>query len=168
MHAHTTPRARRGLTLLELMIVLVIVAVLATLAVPSMGRRLAAQRAISAAETLAADIAEARYEAARRGLPLHVLPQPGPAWCWVVSTTPSCSCAAPNGSCALKVVHERDHPGVTLASAKAVSLDAHGQAQAAHAADFTASHAQVRVMLSTFGRARLCDAGGTLPKLSPC
>jgi len=81
-------RQRRGFTLLELMIGLAVLAVLATLAVPSMGSALQRQRLRAAAEHLAADLNEARFEATRRGQILHVLPRSGPAWCWAVAREP--------------------------------------------------------------------------------
>ncbi|MFO1266354.1 MAG: GspH/FimT family pseudopilin [Rubrivivax sp.] len=45
---------------------------------------------------LAADIADARHEAARRGQALHIegraADSGGPAWCWSVATAPGCPC----------------------------------------------------------------------------
>ena len=86
------PRRRRGLTLLELSIVMAVLAILGALAVPSMAERLAGERLLSAASMYAADIADARHEAARRGQPLHVQASAGPAWCWAVATHAPCAC----------------------------------------------------------------------------
>jgi type IV fimbrial biogenesis protein FimT len=100
----------RGLTLLELAIVMAVLAVLSALAAPSMAARLRAERLLSAAEMFAADIADARHEAARRGRALHVQalavapptatalqggkPVAGAAsWCWAVATQAACPCA---------------------------------------------------------------------------
>ncbi|MFO1286584.1 MAG: prepilin-type N-terminal cleavage/methylation domain-containing protein [Rubrivivax sp.] len=90
------PRAQRGLTLLELAVVLAVLAVLGALALPSMAARLRGERLQTAAEMLAADIADARHEAARRGQALHIegraADSGGPAWCWSVATAPGCPC----------------------------------------------------------------------------
>jgi type IV fimbrial biogenesis protein FimT len=66
-------RRYAGLTLIELCAVLAVLALLSALALPSLGHRLDRQRLHAAAETLAADLADARFEAARRGQPLHCL-----------------------------------------------------------------------------------------------
>ena len=57
----------RGFTLLELVITLAVLGILSTLAMPSLGSRVDRARLVGTAEMLAADIAEARFEAARLG-----------------------------------------------------------------------------------------------------
>ena len=182
----TTPK--RGLTLLELAIVMVVLAVLASLALPSMAARLRAERLQSAAEMFAADIADARHEAARRGSALHVVAQtaagPGPAWCWSVATRATCSCAsagaaeatpapaaaqaAQTNACTLKTVPAREHPGVTLAQSQPVRLEPDGQAGAVLAAVFTSGERQLQVQVSRFGRTRVCDPLGNSTRLPRC
>ena len=188
---------KRGLTLLELAIAMAVLAVLSALAVPSMSARLRAERLQSAAEMLAADIADARHEAARRGSALHVLPRTAGAttlsWCWAVAVAPGCDCAAapsaanasgassassaeaapgagaPSAApCRLKSVPAREHPGVTLVQAEAVRLDPDGQATPALAAVFSAGERQLQVQVSRFGRARVCDPLGTSPRQPRC
>ena len=182
---------KRGLTLLELAIAMAVLAVLSALAVPSMSARLRAERLQSAAEMLAADIADARHEAARRGSALHVLPRTAGAttlsWCWAVAVAAGCDCAAapsatsassaeaapgagaPSATtCRLKSVPARDHPGVTLVQAEAVRLDPDGQATPALAAVFSAGERQLQVQVSRFGRARVCDPLGTSPRQPRC
>lgn len=105
--------ALSGFTLLELVVTLAVMAVLGTLALPSLGQRVDRARLAGAAEGLAADIAEARFEAARLGRSLHVQARDGTDWCWSVANAPGCGCAAAQ-ACQLKTVRASDHPGVRL------------------------------------------------------
>ena len=189
------PRRRRGLTLLELAIAMAVMAILGALAVPSMAARLRAERLLAAAELYAADIADARHEAARRGQALHVagraLGAPAsasspsvPAWCWSVATHAGCACgdgaggSTPDGApepapaaapaCRLKTVPAGDHPGVTLVQAHPVQMQPDGQATPALAAVFAAGERQLHVQVSRFGRARVCDPAGSSSRVARC
>lgn len=178
------PRAR-GLTLLELAVVMAVLAVLGTLAMPGMSARLRAERLQSTAEMFAADIADARHEAARRGQALHVEARAdsgsGPAWCWSVATAAACPCGGGTGAqtpssppsataaaCRLKLVPASEHPGVSLVQAQPVVLLADGLAQPALAAVFAAGDRQLQVQVSRFGRARVCDPAGVSARVPKC
>ncbi len=175
-------RQRRGFTLLELMIGLAVLAVLATLAVPSMGSALQRQRLRAAAEHLAADLNEARFEATRRGQTLHVLPRSGPAWCWAVAREPGCDCAdtsaARGAACLLGRTGQADHAGVRLLQAHAVSLapeglstgpGAGGGPMVQQAALFEGqSGSRLQVLVTALGRARVCAPADPVPGVSPC
>lgn len=67
-------RAAQGWTLIEQLMVLVIVAVLVTIALPSMGKVLARSRLQSAQMDLMAGLQHARYIAVSRGLPAVFCP----------------------------------------------------------------------------------------------
>ncbi len=158
----------RGVTLLELLVGLAILAVLGTLALPSMHGRLARERLNSAAEALAGDLADARFEAARRGAPLHIEVTPGTQWCWSVATAPGCGCSAPQ-PCQLKAVRASDHPGVRLVSGRSTLLDGHGVADGPVAAIFdSATSESLRVDLLALGRARVCVLHGPSRRYAPC
>jgi type IV fimbrial biogenesis protein FimT len=89
------PRRLRGLTLLELVIALAVLGIMATLTLPALGSALQRHRLLAAAQTLAADLAEARFEAARSGQSLHLLARTGRDWCWAVGTQADCDCSTP-------------------------------------------------------------------------
>ena len=169
--AHRHPpaqRSRRGLTLLELVIGLAVVAVLSAMAWPSLHGRLAREKLNTAAQALHADLTEARFEAARRGQTLHVVVSAGPLWCWSVAATPGCDCALPQ-ACQLQAVRAKDHPGLQLLGASVTRLNADGAADG----DFSTtlenrSHEQLRVSLSPLGRARICTARGTATRHPAC
>lgn len=150
-------RARGGLTLIELMMVLGVVAVLAALALPSLGAQIARQRLKSAAETLAGDLAEARFEAARRGSALHLHYAPGTDWCWAVASTSACDCRSAQ-PCQLKAVRSSDHPGVELAQSRDATFDpANGSALGNGAALLRSARGdELRVALTPLGRVQVC------------
>lgn len=162
------PHDARGLTLLELVIGLAVLAVLGTLALPSMHGRIARERLHAAAETLAADLADARFEAARRGGALYVDVATGPDWCWAVSATPACACGPPQ-ACQLKAVRAQDHPGVRLATGRGAALDAQGMADGPLGATFEGTQDDaLRVELLALGRARICAARGPSTRYPRC
>lgn len=159
------PRARRagsGLTLIELMVVLGLTAVLVTLALPSLGAQVSRQRLKSAAEALGADLAEARFDAARRGSTLHLHFATGAEWCWAVATASGCDCRVARQTCQLKTVHSSTHPGVLLTQASDALFD---PATGATAGATTGSGSALlrsdrgdtlQVGLTRLGRVRVC------------
>ncbi len=170
------PRRGRGLTLLELAVVMAVLAVLGALAVPAMAGRLASERLLSTAQMFAADIAEARHEAARRGQALHIQASAGPAWCWAVATQSPCACGDSQAQaqaqtlalCRLKTVAAREYPGVNLLQSESVRLEPDGQASPVLAAVFVAGERRLQVEVSRFGRARICDPLGTSTRVPHC
>lgn len=161
-------RAAGGLTLIELMVALAILAVLGALTVPAMGKRLAQSRLVSAAEQMAADITEARYESVRQGRALHVVVQPGAPWCWSVATDPGCPCGA-RQACELRHASEAQHPGVQLSEGRTMNLNPQGSAVMPTSAVLQGADGQrVRVELLALGRPRVCSEAGSLPRLPAC
>ena len=161
----------QGLTLIELMVALAIVALLMTLAVPSFGSVLARHRLKAAAEQLAADLAEARLLAAQRGHALHLNLHGGAPWCWAVTTTSGCDCRVVQ-SCQLKTVRASDHPGVTLLDGRELRIDAPGlgtlRAADGHALLQGREGAALRVALTPLGRAKVCAPGAAVAGYAGC
>jgi type IV fimbrial biogenesis protein FimT len=160
----------RGLTLLELMIALAMVAVLMGVAVPSLSAMLARHRLRSAAEHLAMDLGETRHEAVRLGRPLHVSFQTGNRWCYAVSTSPQADCRAGDAA-VLKLVTHQDHPGVSLLQAATQSFDAmQGLSPIAAGPILLAAPTgeQLRVQVSRLGRPAVCAPELPMPAVRPC
>jgi prepilin-type N-terminal cleavage/methylation domain-containing protein len=161
-------RRSPGLTLIELVITLAVLAVLGTLALPTLGARLDQQRLNTAAEMLVADINEARFEAARQGRDMHVLLNPGSPWCWAVATHASCPCGQAQ-ACELHSARAGDHAGVQLVQGHSLRLQANGQAGASGSAMLESrGGAQLRVELQALGRARICAAKGPTTRYPAC
>ncbi len=164
------PQRGRGLTLIELAVCIALLAVVATLALPSFANLLARHRLKAAAQALAQDLSEARFEAARRGLDLHVDLHNGPGWCWTVATTPGCGCQpGPAPACRLKLVQEADFPGVQPAEAASYRLQALGTVVGPPNTVLRLDNGTaVQIDLGPTGRAHLCSVGGGLAGLPAC
>lgn len=154
-------RRRRGLTLIEVAVVMAVLAILVTMTVPSFADRLARQRLIGVAETLAMDLAEARYQAAQTGLTLHVGFTPGNDWCYAVARAPGCDCTRVQ-ACQIKVVRGSDHPGVALVEARDASFDAASLAIEPGLAVLEGLRGSQALQVGTtpLGRARVCSTSG--------
>lgn len=157
----------RGLTLIEITVALAVLAVMASLAMPSFAGMAARTRLKAVVEALAGDVAEARFEAARRGQALQITAVAGADWCWVVATTPGCSCDT-GQACALKTVRGRDHGGVAMLQGGHSELQAVGTAQTASLL-FESTHGErLRVDISPLGRADICAPAGKLGGYADC
>ncbi len=160
---------RRGVTLLEVAVMLAVLAVLASLAVPDYGTRLQRQRLQAAAEALAGDLVNARFEAAQRGHALQLEPRAGADWCWSVALAPGCACGAAQ-ACQIANVRAEDHRGVRLVEARPARLEPAGSSGAAvQVATLESAHGdRLRVDLTALGRARICVVAGSVPRVAPC
>jgi prepilin-type N-terminal cleavage/methylation domain-containing protein len=105
----------RGLTLIELMVTVAIMAILLVLAVPSFNAFLARGRLSGAAEGLAQDLQLAKSEALRSNADVTISFSPVGAWCYgaVVSTT-ACDCTDQVPPCSLRRVDSTAYSGVTM------------------------------------------------------
>jgi len=163
-------RGSRGLTLVELMLALAILAVLGLMAGPSLGSMLARHRVQAAASQLGIDLGDSRHEATRRGSKVYVNFQSGSDWCYVVTLDPAATCAS-EGDRVLKRVHARQHPGVTLSVAQAVVFDGitgMGPPVPAQVHLASARGDALDVHVSLLGRARVCAPDGVLKAFPRC
>lgn len=163
------PQARSlGLTLIELAIVVAVLAVLGTLAVPTFSNRLTRERLAATAERLAADVSEARFDAARRGQPLYVRAALGKGACWSVATTPGCDCEAAQ-ACQVRRMPATPSSRVATVQSREVRLEPAGTAAAGTVAVLEAkSGERLRVDVLALGRTHICTLNGPATKYAPC
>jgi type IV fimbrial biogenesis protein FimT len=175
MSAHRPPPRWRvhhqaGITLLELAVAIAVLVVLGTVALPPLGERLQRQRLALAAETLAADLAEARFEAARLGRAVQVTALAGPQWCWALGAEVSAAASAP--ACpanALRVVAAKAHAGVAMVSGGSVRIEPVGTTATGTVAVFSSPKGdRLRVDMLALGRARVCSEKGAQGRYSAC
>jgi type IV fimbrial biogenesis protein FimT len=145
---------------------LAVLAVSATLALPSVSGLLDRHRLAAAAEALAADLREARFEAARNGQALHLQSQHGSAagWCWTISRAPGCGCgeAGTAAVCSLKTVHAVEHPGISLLQPLRATLEPLGQAGEVVRTELESRQGhRLRVELAALGRSHICTPDPT-------
>jgi type IV fimbrial biogenesis protein FimT len=165
-----TTRNSRGLTLVELMVAVAMLAVLGVMAGPPMGNMLARHRVQSAAAQIGADMGDTRHEATRRSSTVYVNFEGGSDWCYVITTDPAATCATENER-VLKRVRAKQHPGVTLSAAQPIVFDgASGMGPAVPAlVQLTSARGDlVTVQVSLLGRAKVCSPDGALKTLPRC
>jgi len=154
---HSLRRHVAGLTLLELMVTVALVGILASLAVPSFGEQLARTHLKSAAERMAADMAQARFDASRLGMPMHMHFDTGARWCYAVSAAEICPCGE---AAACQSLHAMgtDHPGVQLERAEDLHFDPRNGTTAAPAKVTlrTTRGDALNVEMTRLGRAKIC------------
>ena len=161
------PRRPRGLTLLEMMVALAIVAVLTTLALPSFGSMMSRHRLKAAAEQMAVDLAELRQQAVQRQQPMHLQLSGGAQWCYALAVASGCDCRVPQG-CQLKTVRAQDHPGVTLVDGQDLRIDPQSGQNLGGALLQGSDGAQLRVGLSALGRPKVCAPAADVPGFTAC
>ncbi|MBS1178918.1 MAG: hypothetical protein H6R06_3330 [Proteobacteria bacterium] len=160
-------RPVRGLTLLETMVALAIVAVLMTLALPSFGSMVSRHRLKAAAEQMSMDLAELRLLAAQRGQPLHLNLSAGAQWCYALAVASGCDCRVPQG-CQLKTVRAQDHPGVRLLEGQDLRIDPQPGQGGGGALLQGSDGARLRVSLSPLGRPKVCAPTASVPGFPAC
>lgn len=170
---HLLPGARaKGFTLIELMMVVAIGAILATLAAPSMRDLILKNRLRGAAEEAQSMLQLARSEAVKRNADVYVSFTDGAAWCFGTSTATNCDCTNTTscvvsiaGSDVLKRVVSTDYTDVTLTSNPAnheVQFDStRGLTTSTGTMTFTNGGFEIRVIVSVLGRAKMCSPSGT-------
>lgn len=169
--------ARAGVTLIEMMITLAVLAVLGAMAMPSLSAITARQRLQSAAHQLQADVALARLESAKHGQAVYLRFQPGSAWCYQLRTGPGGDChqtSAGPANGVLRVVRSADHPGIDLLEASTIAVDVSrpdslpSQQAAGQALFATREGFQLRVRVGPQSRASLCSVGLPISGTQAC
>jgi type IV fimbrial biogenesis protein FimT len=163
----------RGLTLLELLVVITILALLLGIALPATQDLIERNRLKAAAQALAEDLQWARSEAIKRNRVLGFSVDTA-HWCYgIVDSQTGCDCRrAPEteGACALKRVLGEVFSGVRLESTLSLTRFEPRRATAINGSlTLTSpSGASIRVVLSRLGRVRFCTPGNALLGYESC
>jgi type IV fimbrial biogenesis protein FimT len=163
----------RGVTLLELLIVVTILALLLGIALPATQALIERNRLKAAAHALAEDLQWTRSEAIKRNRVLGFSVDTG-YWCYgVTEQATGCDCRLTpdsEGACRLKRILGEDFPGMRIASTLSLTRFEPRRATAINGSlTLTSpSGASIRVVLSRLGRVRFCTPSNDLPGYESC
>ncbi|MFD2111466.1 GspH/FimT family pseudopilin [Thiorhodococcus fuscus] len=176
----TEPRRPRpdtsGFTLLELLVTFAVIAILLTVALPSMRAMLQRNHLKAAAQSIAEDLQWTRSESIKRNRELQVrFDSDRETWCYGIGETENTACdcqptAAPSDACALKRVSGADYPNVTLAATFNTTQFKPRRATAINGSITVTAEtgASLRVILSRLGRIRICAPDSSVLGYDPC
>lgn len=171
-----TPSKIRGVTLIELMIVIVIAAVLLTLAIPSFRETIDRNRLKAAVETLNGDLQFARSEAIKRNRPVRLVfttSNGGATWCYGMKENATCNCTVTDTAavnyCEIddikKVVSNADFPAVRITAVPAGSSLSFQPLRGTVIDGNTTLQSdlgkQIIVKVYSTGRVRMCSPSGS-------
>ncbi len=166
--------SQRGITLVEALISVLVMAILAAVAVPAFTGLFERNRLKSAADLFHTDLHWARSEAVKGNRNVYLSVSSGAAWAYGIGTGSACACTGSAcTSCDLKVVSSVDYGGVSIAAstlgASVAFEPRQGQASTGGTASFqNAQGAGLNVVLSALGQPRLCSPSATVPGYPSC
>jgi prepilin-type N-terminal cleavage/methylation domain-containing protein len=160
MNAPHTNRSASGMTVVELMVVLVIAGVLLTLAVPGMGEYFATQRLKGSTEELSADLQFARMTSVQRNAA-------------VTFTMAANGYSIAQGATTIKSVSLTSGSSISAGSTMVASFDpVRATATITNGPSVTLANAAtsrtLRVTLGVMGRVGICSPSGTVRGYEAC
>jgi len=159
-------KQRIGITLIELLFVLAIVAILVTLSVPLFTNFIQNYRLTSAAEDLLNSIAYARSESIKQSTPVYISFNTGDTWCYGLNSGSSCDCTNPSscnlGTTSYQVAQQLSLTTSGLTSNTLYFKSIHSGASTSGNITFTAygqSAPLITISISRLGNPQVCATG---------
>lgn len=90
-------RTNKGLSLIELMIIVIVMVILTVIAIPSFTQFMQRYRLITTTQSIYYNLQYARSEAVKRAATVYISFQTGNNWCYGINTGSVCSCTIPSG-----------------------------------------------------------------------
>ncbi len=173
-HWRAKSRSKRGFTLLELLVTIAVLAILLSIAVPSMQSMISRNRLKAATHAIAEDLQWTRSETIKQNRPLQMTLVLND-WCYGVSNASQgdCDCRLPTddpGGCTLKRVSGADFPGISLDATFARTVFEPRRATATNGSLILSSArgSSLKIILSRLGRVHLCSPTGDVPGYDAC
>ncbi len=158
-------RQRKGLTLIEMLVMLVVVAIFALVAIPEAQSLVQYYRIATAADKLYIDLEYARTESVKRNTNVYVSFTTGDSWCYGINTGSACNCSTPSG-CNLGT-NTAPSAGILTLSATGLTSGAiyfdgtHGNASSAATITYTlyGQTSLITTSISQLGNITTCSTG---------
>lgn len=155
---------QRGVTLVETLVVVVIVGILISTAVPSYRATIERNRLKEVVDAFKSDMQFARTEAVKQNRYVFISRLPGNAgaWCYGLNVDENCSCGTAN-SCSIKVVsgaNFSNQVSMEASTANNSRFDFRQGTIGASGVTFSTANYQARVTFSNVGRIGICTPSG--------
>ena len=163
---------QNGFTLMEMVVTMAIVAVLASIAVPSFSSIMANRQVQGAAEKIYQDMLWARSESVKSNTNITLSVVTGSNWCYGFSDSGACSCGTA-GSCTVDGVDKRvtydSYSNSSLATAGTLSMNGanfepvrgtleNGSTMTDGSISFTRSSTSATVKINPIGKPSICSS----------
>jgi len=152
-----------GFTLTELMIIVAIIGILASIALPSFQGMIERNRLKEAVEGLKSDLMFARTEAIKQSAIVNVaIVENGSDWCYGINdTNTACACGTAN-DCGIKAVAGNQFQGTSVDADFNTNFDFRRGTAGNGTVTISSANYAASVIVSTMGRIRVCssDLGG--------
>lgn len=110
-----SPNQSQGVTFIEVLIAIMIIAVISTIAIPAYTNYIEDNRLRSASETLYEKFVYARSEAIKRQAAITTVFQTGATWCYGFTTSSSCDCSVA-ADCGLGQISSSNYHDISLSA----------------------------------------------------